>query len=278
MLALVSDDPRPILRFDDPRALLPQAFELFFNPEIVRRRNLGLIDETFGIMAAQVVFHVDAPAEVRFNDEVMGSMLAVSPRDIEKGEEILWSEVKDSIKGFDLADEDQNAAHITIFYGGSGWTLISDGRFNLRRAIAHCDAAEEYLETAAVALQNERIGPFAENLYAAVELAAKGALLTLPDERMLRARSHNFIASEHNLAAQRGFVEPEYVRLHNRLRGLRKPARYLSGPIEVAGIEAKDMLSTARRMLLDLRAQTQALRTYREDEDEHPKPPQPDAP
>jgi hypothetical protein len=145
---------RGTLVLDDPQRLLQQAFQVFFNPEIERRREAGLIDTTFGISVAQVVFNEDERWEVRFNEEVDGHIEAVAAVEIDAGQEVLMSMIGE-IKAFDLTEDDPNAAHITVFYRGEqdGWLVISDLRFNATLASDHIEAAREFFEAAARALE-----------------------------------------------------------------------------------------------------------------------------
>ena len=73
-----------------------QAFDLWFNPEIERRREAGLLPEKFVLFAAQVVIDPDrkAPA-VRLNEEVRGMFKAKPARRVGKGEMVLLSDIKE---------------------------------------------------------------------------------------------------------------------------------------------------------------------------------------
>jgi uncharacterized protein (UPF0332 family) len=244
---------RGTLELGDPQQLLQQAFQVFFNPEIERRREAGLIDTSFGISVAQVVFNEDERWEVRFNDEVDGHIEAVAPVEIDAGQEVLMSMIGE-ITAFDLTEDDPNAAHITVFYRGErdGWLVISDLRFNATLAGDHIDAAREFFEVAAKALEANALRAFSENLLAATELAAKAALLSVPVDGTRRAKSHRFIQSAYNRHASLGNAEPRYVRVFNQLRGLRRKARYLQGVFDLRPDDAAEMLAVAREMLADV--------------------------
>src|SRR5436305_47644 len=243
------------LHINNGDALLRQSFELFINPEIGRRREAGRIDETFGLSAAQVIFNADAPLEVRFNDEVEGHIEGVIERDIREGDDVELSDIE-RITRFDLTTEDPNAAHITVFYAGDGWLLISDLRFNAERADHHAKVAAEYIDAARHALEAEHLSPFVENLYAATELIAKGTLLSLPHETLLHKPSHSFIEREYSYFTKYGSGDPVYAWLHARLKQLRQAARYMRRSLDLTAEDAREMLATAERMLDDLRART----------------------
>jgi hypothetical protein len=244
---------RGTLVLDDPQQLLQQAFQVFFNPEIERRREAGLIDTSFGISVAQVVFNEDERWEVRFNEEVEGHIEGVAAVEIDAGQEVLMSMIGE-IKAFNLTDDDPNAAHITVFYRGEqdGWLVISDLRFNATLAADHIEAAREFFEAAARALEATALRAFAENLLAATELTAKAALLSVPVEGTRTAKSHRFIRSAYNWHARLGNAEPRYVRVFNQLQGFRPSARYLQGAFDLPPDAAAEMLAVAREMLADV--------------------------
>jgi hypothetical protein len=246
---------RGTLVLDDPQQLLQQAFQVFFNPEIERRREAGLIDTSFGISVAQVVFNEDERWEVRFNDEVDGHIEAVAPVEIDAGQEVMMSMIGE-IKAFDLTEDDPNAAHITVFYRGEqdGWLIVSDLRFNATLAGDHIDAAREFFEAAERALEANALRVFSENLLAATELTAKAALLSVPVEGTRTTKSHRFIHSAYNWHARLGNAEPRYVRVFNQLHGLRRKARYLHGVFDLRPDDAAEMLAVAREMLADVDA------------------------
>ena len=59
-----------------------QAFALWINPEIERRKAAGLIGETFSLSTAQVLFGDEGPPIVRLNEEVRGKLLVGVARDV----------------------------------------------------------------------------------------------------------------------------------------------------------------------------------------------------
>jgi hypothetical protein len=97
---------------------------------------------------------------------------------------------------------------------------------------------------------------FAENLFGATELMAKGLLLMLPDKNILRSKKHEYLSSQYNWWGKMGSADPRYVNLLNRLSNLRGSARYLDKDFSLSQDEAKEMLNTAEDMYETLRNST----------------------
>ena|SRR5215218_2774504 len=100
---------------------------------------------------------------------------------------------------------------------------------------------------------------FADNLFSAAELMAKGILLLGPDKDVLKSKKHTFISGRFNLSGNWGHTDPRYVELLNRLSQLRGPARYSHQGFSLSTEEASDMLDTADDMFETLGA----VRDYR---------------
>jgi hypothetical protein len=79
---------------------------------------------------------------------------------------------------------------------------------------------------------------FVDTPFSATELMAKGTLLTLPDENILRSKKHGYIASQYNWWGKMGNTDPRYVKLLNRLWSLRGSARYLDKDFALSAVEA----------------------------------------
>ena len=129
-----------------------------------------------------------------------------------------------------------------------------DFRYNAERAATHRQTAREFLDTARSALEGDRLAAFTENLYAAVELMAKGSLLTSPDDVLLKVRQHRYVAAQYNLDRKLGNVDPRFAALLNDLAAGRKSARYAEGELRVDPGDARDQLAVAEEMYEDLGA------------------------
>ena len=228
--------------------LMQQVHELWINPEIERRRAAGRLPDDFAIRSAQVIMNLGADApEVRFNEEVKVLAEAEWAREVEYVEDVTEADV-DSIRELVLTDHDPNAGHLTMVLFKGRWIIAFDFRYNATRVTATLNAAREFLDVATFALDQHQMRAFADNLFSAAELMAKGVLLMDADKDLLKSKKHTFISSRFNLSGKWGHTDPRYVKLLNRLQDLRGSARYLDKEFTLSAEEASDMLGTAEDM------------------------------
>jgi HEPN domain len=203
---------------------------------------------TSSLPVVQVIMNLDAEApEVRFNEEIKAVAQFRAARAIEAGEDVTESDLK-SIEDIMLTDQDPNAGHLTMMLFKGRWIIAFDFRYNAACVAATKDAAREFLDIATFALEQKRMRPFADNLFSATELMAKGILLMNPDRGVLDSKKHTFISRRFNLSGKWGHTDPRYVELLNRLAKLRGAARYVHQEYLLSTEEAGDMLSTAEDM------------------------------
>jgi hypothetical protein len=190
-----------------------QIFELWINPEIERRQKTTPESVPPALIAAQIVFSVDRPHQVRLNNEI-------------KAEAALLIDESGLIKGVEhikLIEEDANSAHITLVKTGpEHWALSFRAHYNLARARTLFGNASNYLDVAKYALSKGFVGCFVDNLYSAVELAAKSRLMLMPDPKILTAKTHRYIVSEFNMfAGQLGNAPESHCEVLNSLAAKR---------------------------------------------------------
>ena len=228
--------------------LMQQVHELWISPEVERRREAGRLPDDFKIRAAQVIMNLDADApEVRFNEEVKVLAEAEWTRDVDYGEDVTEADVE-RISDLVLTDHDPNAGHLTMMLFKGRWILAFDFRYNASRVAATLDAAHEFLDVATYALDQHQMRAFADNLFSAAELVAKGVLLMDADKNLLKSKKHTFISSRFNLSGRWGHTDARYVKLLNHLQDLRGSARYLDKDFALSTEEASNMLGTAEDM------------------------------
>lgn len=191
--------------------------------------------------------NVDRSPEVRLNEEVRGQALARAKRAIRAGEVVYVDDIG-GVERFELGDEDPNAAHVTLMARAGGWDVAFDGQYNAARVAEHLAAADEFLVLAEVALERQLPRAFAENAFAAAELLAKAELLPLPDEVLLRAKTHKTIASRLHEWAELGNIDARFARLLTDLERLRAAARYLRAPFSPEAGSAQAQLALLRDM------------------------------
>ncbi|MCK6564689.1 MAG: HEPN domain-containing protein [Dehalococcoidia bacterium] len=229
-------------------AILRQAFDLWINPEIERRREAGRIERPIELRAAQIVIEPDGSGPtVRLNEEVRGIFLASSTRPIEAGEVVSESDIGE-INELRLTEADGNAGHLTLLRHGDSWFVAFDFRYNGMRIKATLAAAEEFLVTAKAALEDGRLRVAIDTLFSATELCARAMLLSLPDERLLRSKKHGFIASEFNKRGRWSQDVAAFTGLLNRLTELRPRARYTDADPGIGAQEVADLLTLAESL------------------------------
>jgi uncharacterized protein (UPF0332 family) len=231
--------------------LLDQVFALWINPEVSRRKESGSLEQKFALSAAQVVIHVDSPIEVRLNNEIKGLLKAKASRPIAKGEAIRnpdFSEILD----FELVTPDDNAGHVTVILHRGLWFIKFDFLYNKSRIREALVVAREFIESAKASLDRKHMHAFSEALFGATELLAKAMLLKMPDEKILKAKTHSFVGSGLNRQAKVRDSIREYAKLLNQLTRLRSSARYLNAPLSLDPGSATQMLSTAESMYEEL--------------------------
>jgi hypothetical protein len=230
--------------------ILSNAFQLWFIPEIERRKQSGEMPLDFQVLAAQVVMDLDGRGPVvRFNEEIKGVLQVEALRKAEHGEAIDFAEVS-KILGIRLTTDDPNAGHFTAIYHKGTWYVFFDYRYNAERIRGHLAVARQFLELADTALQKQYVNAFVENLFSAVEIMAKCRLMIHPDRKVLESRKHGFTATQFNLQGKLGNIPSEFVQLLNRLSLLRPRARYCGeGTLNLEIDEASALYQQAQEML-----------------------------
>lgn len=237
---------------NDPKmgdSLMQQALNLWIKPEIERRRQSGQIPSNFALTAAQIVMNVDAPLEVRLNQEVKIALMFHATKPIAPGEAFVFDD-NIQIDGIELTNADPNAGHVTLFKTGQTWQIKFDFRYNANRCSEVLSLANEFLHAAAVSLRRGNVCAFVDNLYSATELIARAELLLIPDKSILGPKAHAVVHDKYNMWGKLGNTDEAHVKLLNRLSNLRKPARY--GPksrLALKPDEPQSMLKTARKMM-----------------------------
>lgn len=204
--------------------LVQQAIDLWFQPDLERRKEAGLIGDDFRVRAAQALFPPEGGAIVRFNDEVHGIAQVKATRPVEKGGEVYESDL-DGLVQFDLLEEDLDHGHFTMLKGQNGWGVA----FNFLTRRTFClqlvQSARGHLDAARFLSERGTIAPSVDNLFSACELASKAHLIL---HHMLRkpVKTHGPIQSGINQWAKLGNIDAAFVKLFNRLGQLRPGCRY----------------------------------------------------
>ena len=230
--------------------LFQQVVDIWINPELQRRSAAGLVDESFVLNAAQIIFRVDKPPEVRINNEVKIAIRVKLRNPKLHGEPVLPEEIE-SIHGMELTGDDVDGAHITLLRkGGDLWDIEFDAQYNRSKAKALAQAAAEFLAAAKASLQSGHFRPFVDNLYSAAELSAKAQLVLIPNPKMLSATSHGFVVSQFNIVGGKmGNAPGHHVNLINRLSDMRSKAKYSPESFKLAPDVAEQMMLIGEEMV-----------------------------
>jgi len=234
-------------------AVIQQAMDFWINPEIERRREAGTLPEDFVLSAAQVILGDAEMPEVRLNEEVKAAILVEANRDVTVGEEITADDIA-AYKDIILTEDDPNAGHITIVPRQGHWGLAFDFRRNAAHIGQHIERARQFLDTAAWARQEAKVSPFVDNLFSATELMAKGLLIWMPDEKLLKGKSHGRLHERFNYERKMDNVDARFAKLLNDLADLRRPARYLARDLTLSDEQMTEMLAVAEEMHAALEA------------------------
>jgi len=205
-----------------PIRTLAHMFQLSFSPEIVRRKEAGMLPEDFALWGAQMIQTEDAPKSVRLNDEIRGVMHVRMDRPVEKGEAATMSDLRNLVD-FDVADDELDYGHCTVIFDGVGWRMFFNFQAGRGRSLSTMAKAEQFLEAARYSREQGHIGPTVDNLFSACELLSK-ARLTLNHSKA--ADNHRAISSAINAERRLGNVDSAFVELFNRMSRERYPARY----------------------------------------------------
>ena len=129
------------------------------------------------------------------------------------------------------------------------WILAFDFRYNKDLAREHLRAAKEFYETAKLALSQDSIRPFIDNLFSAIELLAKSELLLMPDKDFYEKATHKGIQCRYNQHVNLGNAKVEYKSALNKLASLRNLARYLKSELRLGPNDEQEFLKTAMDMI-----------------------------
>ncbi|KQY19682.1 hypothetical protein [Rhizobium sp. Root482] len=201
-----------------------QMWELFFRPEIERRRAFGRISGNFHLYIAQVLFPEKGDNRVLLNEEVKGEALVRPRREFQKGDPV-YSDDLETVETFELPDELLDHGHFTIVRSGEGWAMIFNFMSGRAKARDMLELANQFLEVAKTSSILGHAGPTVDNLFSASELICKAELI-LHRSRAVSSKTHSTISSAINNWSRLGNINAAFVALFNELGRQRPNARY----------------------------------------------------
>ena len=220
--------------------------QLFFTPEIEKRKREKTIDSNFELIAGQVIFFPNGTQPlVRLNNEVSANAKL-------KNVEIKNGEEREIIHKITLNEKEfENCGHATFIFTNDKLIHCSFD-FHRNRAIVknHLDSAKEFYKTAEYALKENLLNAFIDNAFSSMELLAKSELLLEPMSGLEKKANHNRIKSEYNKRAKNILDESEKNKrtILNQLSELRNKARYLKGSGDLT-FEKETILKTIEKTI-----------------------------
>lgn len=236
------------------QALFDDMLERFIRPELKRRVEGGDLSSTDTVVRFQLLLPDGVAPIIRLNDEVGGTVTAISTRAMGAGEEVTVADIG-GITAYEPRGEDAGIPHVSAFLHSGGWSLVFQFSQGHSSRFEFLERADQFLATARDALIGGRIAPFFDNAFSACELLAKAELLSgRPTiDLVLNSKSHSAIRSSYSLWAHLGNTDMRYSQLLHRLNDVRDPARYLRGDEDLTEGEAEATLE----LLGDMREHVQ---------------------
>jgi len=206
-----------------PYMTIVHMFQLAFTPEIERRLAAGSLDEKFVLWAAQLIQSENGQM-VRLNDEIRGVMHAKMGRPVEKGEPVLFSDLRDVVD-FDVEESELNCGHFTMIFDGAGWRVFFNFQWGRAESLSTIELADQFLAVARYAASQGHTGPAIDNMFSACELLSKARLI-LHRDQAVQSKTHGGISSAINSWGKLGNVDSRFLKLFNRMSRARSGARY----------------------------------------------------
>lgn len=217
------EDERPTTEEASARTF-NHMYELFFGPEIERRRTAGRLPEPFHLVIAQALFPPVGSPIIHLNDEVKGVGAMRANRTVTAGEPVTMEDLS-RLEKFDLPDELLDNGHFTIIRAPDSWLMFFNFLSGRKKARDRLKLAAEFLEAARECARKGHAGPSIDNLFSAAELTAKAELM-LHRSEAAESKRHAPVASAINKWSHLGNIDRAFVDLFNRLGRERPNARY----------------------------------------------------
>jgi hypothetical protein len=221
-----------------------------FVPEIRERLEAGTLPDDFFLFAAQLIQPREGGRIIRLNGEVRGRPYLRANRDFQEGEGLKLEDFED-MEYFDLAEEELDSGHFTLFFTGTGWWISFDLRPGRQKSMALLEKALAFLAATRWSTAKDLAEPAIDTLYTACENIAKARLI-LDHQKADEFTSHKATATQINLLARMGNISVAFKNIFNRLAKERNPAKYSTGmSFELPSWEDIDVCETFARELLD---------------------------
>lgn len=210
-----------MLNEGEVKRVFDQVMNIWVIPEINRLRQSGEISESFKIRRVQIIFNLDEPFVIKFNESVKIIAEVKAKRNIVKGEEIKVSDIE-KVDKF-IVDCPPNSSHITLFRFIDRWIIIFDAIYNKKKIREILKTSKDFYESAKNDLKERRLVPFYENCWNSAELAAVCHSLSIGRKN----KSHGENVKNFIKWSELGNVKGEHAKALSKLKDLRK-LKYIS--------------------------------------------------
>ena len=228
--------------------VLQQVIDLWINPEVERRRALGIMKEGTILSKIQIVFSLERGFnKIRFNEEVKAVVEARASRDLKKGQIVTEDDVSE-IKNIRLTDGDKNCAHITLLRFKNKWVIAFDARYHQKLRQDYIEASKEFYDCAINSLSEGKLRVFYDCSFSSAELCVISILLGWLKKDIIDNKKHHQRYNLFEGFTSLGNGKTAYSDTLKKLDGIRSSARYLSNDLYKKE-DAKKIASTLKEMI-----------------------------
>lgn len=205
---------------------IENAFELWFDDALEEegldrddfRKGQVFFRNPFALSQFEDLDSEDSDVEVRVNDDVEVKLVAKLDTDrdsIKQGDPIRAEEIED-FEEVILDEEQEDYGHVTVAnMDGFGWYFNFDFRYNRSYYEPLLDAADQFIEIAEYAKENELWRGFVENAFHAAERMMKVDVIFLG----WKAEQHSDVQARYSDLLQLGQGNPDLYNVFNQLKG-----------------------------------------------------------
>jgi uncharacterized protein (UPF0332 family) len=202
------------------------TMELWFNPELQRMKQIGMVSEEYEPEKMQVILFPTGEKRsiVNFDNDVVSVEKLRANRNYE------------------------NCGHITFKKVNGNWEGNFDGRFNKGKAQELFKTAQEFFETAKNEYNAKRMRTFVDTLFSATELLVTSKLIVMSEQKYVEKPNHKLTKSKFSSFVKLGNAKVEYSKMLGRLSAMRDEARYHKRPFNLEDSVALEYLKTAEEL------------------------------
>jgi HEPN domain-containing protein len=224
--------------------------DLYIEQEIKKRIAQGLVDDSFVLNGAQVIFDPsNDKVSVRLNREIQAQAQIKVSRPVIKGEPVISEDIEAITNLALLPSDGVDCGHFTMLKIKNGWSVYFDFRYHKGTCQKYIEAAKQFLNVAEFSRVNNFWNAFYDNAFSAAELAAKAVILSSSGTKSEKMKTHNSVKRKFNISAKTGNVPKKQSNILNKLSEIRTAARYVEKEIKVKDCDANEVMATLKEMI-----------------------------